>query len=455
MMQAPFRPPERPQEVGYPTPAYAALVIVTFFLAWLMSYMDRQVISLLVPSLKRDLHLSDTQVSLLQGLAFALVFSVAGLPLGRLADRVVRRNLIAGGLAFWSLATIGCGFAASFWQLFFARMCVGLGEACLAPAIASMVADYFRPHHRARALGFIQMGAPLGSSIALSAGGWLLSSIAAGRKFAFLPQDWAAWKIVFVAAGLPGLVVAALVMLLHEPPRHEAGVPTASRGGERQSLTQLLKAQPKTFAVIYALYAALFIIGYGLTSWAPTLLMRVYGLSPRIAGGSYAMVMLTCSVTGYLISGFLSDALHRRRPLDGRMLIPAFVLPIELVAMTTFTFTHKVGLALAMLAVSSVSTGLSSTTAIAVLQDLAPGRLRGQVIALYLLAANFIGLGFAPTLVGLVTDHVFHDEMMLQQAMGAVALGAAAVAFLLALRAPRLYRRVREGQAKLDADALG
>jgi MFS family permease len=328
---------------------------------------------------------------------------------------------------------------------------VGLGEACLAPAVASMVADYFRPHHRARALGFILIGAPIGSSLALSLGGVLLTSLTAGALATALPAGWAAWQVVFIAAGAPGLVVAALVLLLREPPRREPVVSLPHQAVGGPTLTGLLKAQPKTFAVIFSLYAALFIIGYGLTSWAPTLLMRVYGLSPRAAGGSYALVMLTCSVTGYLLSGFISDALRRKRPLDGRMLIPVFTLPIELVTMATFGLTDHVWVTIAMLAVSGVTLGISSTTAIAVLQDVAPGRLRGQVIAVYLLVANFVGLGLAPTLVGLVTDRVFRDEMMLQKAMGSVAFAAAAVAFLLALQAPRLYRRARETQVKLDA----
>jgi MFS family permease len=450
-MEAPVHASLGRSQADYPGKAYAAYVVATLFLAWLMSYADRQIIGLLVPSLKQSLHLSDTQVSLLQGMAFALVYAFAGLPLGRLADRTVRRNLIAGGLAVWSLATIACGLATSFWHLFAARMCVGLGEACLAPAVASMVADYFRPHHRARALGFIQIGAPIGSSLALSLGGVLLTSLTAGALATALPAGWAAWQVVFIAAGAPGLVVAALVLLLREPPRRQPVVSLPHQAVGGPTLTGLLKAQPKTFAVIFSLYAALFIIGYGLTSWAPTLLMRVYGLSPRAAGGSYALVMLTCSVTGYLLSGFISDALRRKRPLDGRMLIPVFTLPIELVTMATFGLTDHVWVTIAMLAVSGVTLGISSTTAIAVLQDVAPGRLRGQVIAVYLLVANFVGLGLAPTLVGLVTDRVFRDEMMLQKAMGSVAFAAAAVAFLLALQAPRLYRRARETQVKLDA----
>ncbi len=181
-------------------------------------------------------------------------------------------------------------------------------------------------------------------------------------------------------------------MSLKEPSRRERAPTETDSDAPRPSLFAQLKSQPATYAVIYALYACLFVIGYALTAWAPTLLMRVYGLCPREAGATYATVMLTCSVGGYILSGFVSDALRRRRPLDGRMLIPAFLLPIELIAMAVFGFTGSLWVTVAMLAVSELMTGLSSTTALAVLQDVAPNRLRGQLVALYLLAANLIGL---------------------------------------------------------------
>src|SRR5262249_30508369 len=228
------------------------------------------------------------------------------------------------------------------------------------------------------AMGFIQTGAPIGSSSALFLGGLLLTGLTAGTLAGWLPQGWSAWQVVFIAAGLPGFLVGVLVLTLQEPPRRERAI--ESEGSAKGSVLVLLKAQPATFSVLYGLYACLFIIGYGIPSWAPTMLMRVYGLRPSAAGAVYATLLLTCSVSGYVISGFLSDALRKRRPLDGRILIPGLLLPIELVAMTAFGFSDHLWLTVAMIGLSSVINTLTSSTAMAVLQDIAPNQMRGQVI---------------------------------------------------------------------------
>jgi len=201
----------------------AAYIVAALFTAWMLAYLDRQIVSLLVPALKHSLHLSDSQVSLLQGIAFSLVFGLAGIPLGRFADRTVRRTLVAAGMAFWSLATIACGLADSFAHLFVARMCVGLGEACMAPAIVSLVADYFAPSHRGRALGFVQIGAPIGNSAALILGGALLTYLTLVEASGALPFGLEPWQLVFITVGAPGILAAAVVMFLQEPPRRESG----------------------------------------------------------------------------------------------------------------------------------------------------------------------------------------------------------------------------------------
>lgn len=427
-----------------PGPGRSTYIIAILFLAWLFAYIDRQVIGLLVPSLKADMGLSDTQVSLLQGIAFSSVFALAGLPLGRVADRSNRRNLIALGVAVWSIATMACGLCSTFTELFAARMCVGLGEACIAPAAVSFIADTFRPEHRGKAISIMQVGAPMGTSSALFFGGMLLSSLTTGTLAQHLGPSWQAWQIVFLSAGAPGLLVALLVLTLREPARRGTITATPSPSeGKPAGLFRHFRTNSATFSIIYALYACLFIIGYAVSAWAPTILMRVHGMSPRTAGATYATVMLACSSTAYIFSGILSDYLSKRRPLDGRILLPIFLLPVELAAMATFFYTSSVTVTVAMLAVSSLSTGLGSTSSLPALQDIAPNAMRGQIVAVYLLIANLIGLGLAPTLVGLVTDGIFHDEMLVQQSSALVAFVAALLALALALTLPRYYRRTR------------
>lgn len=426
---------------------YAAYVVAVLFLAYMFAYLDRQVIGLLTPALKASLSLSDVQVSLLHGLAFVSVFALAGLPLGHLIDRADRRRIIAIGIAFWSLATVACGLAQTFWQLFAARLAVGLGEACLAPAAVSLVADYFRPEQRGRAMGLVQAGTPIGSALSLLVGGAILSLFAPGGAMADrLPSGVEPWQAVFLAVGAPGLLVALLAWSLREPPRREVRT-----DGSASGLGALLAAAPATFTLFYATYSCVFIVGYGTSAWGPTILMRNYDATPAQAGAIFAGLLLVSSPVAGITGGFLSDALSRWRPQDGRMLIPTLLLPAIIACLGGFLLADSMLATVIWLGTTLFFTNMTATTSFAALQELAPNRLRGKAVALYLLIGNVVGLGGAPTLIALVTDYVFVDEMMLQTSVGAVALGAAVVAFLLALQLPRRYRAARSSATLLAA----
>lgn len=428
---------ERP---GPSSGAYAAWLVGVLFLAWAMAFLDRQIVTLLLPSLKADLHVSDTQVSLIQGMAFASIYAVAGLPLGWAADRSNRRNLLVGGIAFWSLATMACGLATTFWQLFAARMAVGLGEACLAPACVSLMADSFAPERRGRAMGLMQAGTPVGSAGSLFLGGMLLSALAQHPP-AWLPHGWAPWKVVFLAMGAPGLVVALLVATLREPPRLDS--PAQKLAGPGPGLGALIAARPVTYGLFLATFSAVFILGYGVSSWAPTVLMRIYGMPPREAGAAFAVLLLVCSASAGVSSGFLSDRLARWRPGDGRVLIPLLGLPVTIAGLVVFSLAHSTGVALVSLGVIHFAMNFVAVSSYPALQDLVPGPLRGRLSALLLMIGNLLGLGCGPTLVALVTDRVFGDEMALQASVSVVGLGSAGLAFLLALGLPRLYAQAR------------
>ncbi|WP_052134574.1 MFS transporter [Sphingomonas sp. 37zxx] len=430
-------------ESPYPGRGRSTYIVGVLFLGWLFAFIDRQIIGLLVPALKASMGLSDLQVSLLQGIAFASVYALAGLPIGRIADRTDRRRLIALGVAVWSIATIGCGFCTSFGQLFAARMCVGLGEACIAPAAVSLLADAFRAEHRGKAIAFMQLGAPLGTSVALFGGGLLLTSLASGTWALGPDSAWQPWQILFLVAGAPGLIVALLVLTLAEPPRRSSSHVHLPGDDSAGRLFRYLGEHRATFGFTYMLYACIFVMGYAVTSWAPTVLMRVHGMSPKAAGGTYAAVILFCSASAYALSGVISDMLCKRRPGDGRILLPLFLIPVELVAMTVYYFATSTALTIAALAVSGLSLGMASTSGLPALQEIAPNRLRGQMVALYMLVASLVGLGLGPTLVGLITDLVYQDEMRVQQSSALVALAAGIVALVVAQALPRHYRQTR------------
>src|SRR5580698_8597174 len=199
---------------------YAWYVVIVLTALYMLSFVDRTILGLLVGSIKRDLGISDTRIGLLQGLSFALFYTVMGLPLGRLADTRSRRNLIAGGVVVWSLFTSACAIAKSFWSLFFTRIGVGVGEAGLSPAAYSLISDYFPPDKLGVAISVYYMGVFLGSSLALLVGGVVVDIMSRVHTVTLpLIGTIASWRVTFLVVGLPGLLFALLVYTIKEPLR--------------------------------------------------------------------------------------------------------------------------------------------------------------------------------------------------------------------------------------------
>jgi MFS family permease len=430
-------------ETPYPSGRYAAYVVVVLLLAFFMSFLDRQIITLLLPSLKADLGVSDTQVSLIQGLAFASVYAVTGLSMGWVADNMNRRNLIVAGITFWTLATVACGLAENFWQLFAARMAVGMGEACLGPACASMIADYFRPEQRGKAMGAMMTGAPFGAAGSLFFGGFLLASLTHGAAAELAPAGWAPWRGVFVAIAAPGFLVALLVATLKEPPRRVAAVHT---GSPRLTLLGFFRDHRSAMAPFYAIVACLALAAAALSSWAPTVLMRIYGMAPAQAGAIYGTIMLLCAGTAGICSGFVSDRLVRRWRFGGRALLPAFFIPVEFAAQLVVALANNVAVLVAAMSVSGFILAFISASYFPAIQDLFPNQLRGRAVAFLGLVGTVLGMGSGSTLVAVVTDQVFHDEMMLQKSIGIVGVSAVSIAFIFAIFLPRAYARARRNE---------
>jgi MFS family permease len=430
-------------EPPYASGRRAVYVVFVLLAAFIVAYLDRQVISLLLPSLKADMGVSDTQASLIQGFAFASIYAFAILPMGWVADHTSRRNLLVAGITFWSLATLACGFASTFWQLFAARMAVGLGEACLAPACISIMADYIRPSQRGRAVGVMMTGTSIGGGSSLFLGGLLLTSLTHGGAAALVPEGWAPWQMVFVAFAAPGLLVAALVYTLKEPPRRDA--PQAgSRPDSQIRLVDFTRDHIGPVALFFSLVTCMSVLTYAVTPWAPTVLMRIYGMTPTETGAAYGAILLIGGVTAGVCSGLVSDRLVRRWPLGGRVLIPLIGLPVELCAQLTFMFSHDTAVIIGALAVSSFTMTFVAASFYPALQDLFPNQLRGRATALLGLLSNVFGLGCGPTLVALVTDQVFRNEMMLQKSVGIVAVSMSVLGCLLALGLPHLYAQARK-----------
>ena len=427
---------------------YAAALL---FVAHVFAYADRQVVNVLLPAFRQSLDLTLVEASLLQGLAFSLFFALAGVPLGRVADRSNRRNLLAAGLAFWSLATVGCGLSGSFWQLFLARMCVGVGEACLIPASASLLADYYAPDKRGRAVTFVQTGAPLGSVLAMVGGGWLLTALTGADVLGRLGLSLESWQAVFLTLGGPGLILAVLLLGMKEPPRRES---VASAAPDAGGVLLLISRHPGAFLGLIALHALMAMENYMLAGWAPTILMTAHGLSAGAAGSIMGVLMLTCGFGGYVLSGVSSDLLMRWRPRYGRLLAPGIALPLTMLGFAWLYVARDVVSATAALAVALFWGALVSAGAVPTLQPLVPNHLRGRTIAVLFLITNLVGMGAGPTLVAFVAEQNGGVGRALQQSLAAVCLvtvGAALLIWPLLLRA---YAPARNYEAEEFAAAI-
>jgi MFS family permease len=398
---------------SYPSRRYAWYVVGVLTLAYVFSFIDRQILTLLVGPIRRDLAINDTQMSLLMGLSFAVFYTLFGIPLRRLADAHSRRLIITAGLIVWSLMTAGCGLARRYWHLAVMRMGVGVGEASLSPAAYSLIADYFRPDSRATALSVYSMGIYLGGGLATLLGG-LVVEFASGRDDLTLPLIGATrpWQLVFFAVGLPGLLVALLFFTVQEPARQgvrlaKAGTPTPPV--PLREVWVYVRDNGRTFLCHNVGIAFLSFSAYGAGSWIPTLLIRRHHWTASHAGMLFGVLLMVCGPLGIVLGGHLADRLRHRGHVDSTMRVALLgaVAWLPFGIYSVMPTSH--GLA-ALLAPAWICTSVPFGVAPAAIQEMVPNRMRGQASAIYLFVINLIGLGLGPTTVALVTDYVFHDD---------------------------------------------
>ncbi|MEO8115099.1 MAG: MFS transporter [Phenylobacterium sp.] len=408
-MTAPDPRPNGPtQQPGRSGGAYGYYVVGVLMVAYMFSFIDRTLLSLVIDPVRKDLGLSETQVSLLAGFAFAAFYTLLGLPFGRWVDTRGRRNLIALGIALWSLATTACGLVSSFWGLFTARMSVGVGEATLSPGAYSLIPDYFRRERLGFAMGLYSCGVTLGGGIAMLVGGLVVQWATSAHPH--VPGlGWiAAWKIPFLIVGPPGLLMALLVLLtVREPARRLEGEAVASTAPPIREVAAYLATHWRVFAPVFAGFSGIVITGYAFNVWGPAYFMRVHGLQPAQVGLLYGLGFGIFGTLGVLAGGAISDRVAKAGRADAPILVSivsAFIQgPLFIAAYLAPSRTLAEGLFVTALFFASIYGGLQAAT----IQALTPNRMRGQVAALYLTVANMIGLGLAPTWTAYMTEHLF------------------------------------------------
>jgi len=412
----------------YPGAAYAWLVCIVLLIAYVFSFLDRTIISLLVIPIEHDLALSDTQVSLLQGFSFALFYAVLGLPIARMVDSGSRRAVIAWGILGWSLMTAACGLASRFWHLFLARVGVGAGEAALLPGAVSLLADCFPPRRRGLALGIFATGIFLGSGLAMILGGLLIGALDGVHIELPLLGGAHPWQLVFIAVGLPGIAISLAVRALREPPRLGS-----APGTDRFPLAEIgayFRANARTLACHMAGFTWLAFAGYAAAAWIPTLFIRSYGWSAAQIGVRYGLVALFTGPLGSVVGGWLGDRLEVRGRRDGKFRVGIAAGLGTLPFGIAFPLVSDGRLALLLLTPGlffiSFVWGLST----AALQEIMPNRMRGLATAVYTGFLNLVGVGLGPTSVAVLAQYGLGGPAHLNVALALVVPTGALVSAL-------------------------
>jgi MFS family permease len=445
-------------ETGYPSRPYAWTVVAILIATAVLSYTDRQVLSLLVDPIRGELGISDTQVSLLLGTAFAVVYGIAGIPLGLLADRTSRRNLIFAGVVVWSCGTLACGFSHSFGQLFAARIVVGLGEAVLSPAAISLISDYFPPSRRGTAVGFFLSGIAMGIGAAILIGGGVLHvvqlGVLAGTPFAGQP----AWRLVLLLIGAPGLLWSLAILAIREPARQATEAPAASLNAVTDPAVTTNAASANatvspdgarststwrtTWArviPIYLVVAAASLVDNAVGAWAPSLLIREFARDPAQVGVQLGFLLTAGFGGGVLLGGWLADRAGSRGgwsyKLGVCLLSGLLILPVSLLINA-----GQFNIVLLSVPLYFALSGIVTACGFSAILDVVPNRSRGLAMAISFFLNVALGAGFGPTAVALASDHVFGADAGLGPAITLTVAAGYGIAIAALLAALSLFR---------------
>ncbi|VVP79073.1 Putative sialic acid transporter [Pseudomonas fluorescens] len=417
---------------------YEWYVVGLCMVAYIFSFVDRQILALMIEPIKADLQISDTQFSLLHGLAFSLFYAFMGMPIAYLADRFSRPKIIAVGVVFWSLATAACGLSKNFLHMFLARIGVGVGEAALSPSAYSMFSDMFPKEKLGRAVGIYSIGSFVGGGLAFLVGGYVIAMLKDMNtiEVAFLGA-MKAWQLAFFIVGLPGIVVGLLIWLTVRDPARK-GLQVDAQGRPKKVALgdgmRFLGRHRATFTCHYLGFSFYAMVLFCMMSWSPALYIRKFGLTPVEAGYMLGTVLLLANTAGVLFGGWLTDLLAKRGHQDAAMrtgVIGAIGMAVPAVL---FPQVDSLWLSVTLLVPAMFFASFPMPASTAAMQILAPNQVRAQVSAVFLLISNLLGLGLGTTLVALLTDRYFGSPAAVGSSMSLVIVGASALTVLLLWR---------------------
>jgi MFS family permease len=414
---------------GYPRPSVAWYSIGVLLVFFVFSGICNTVVGLLVEPIRQTFRVDDFQVSLLGGVAFTLVLTTLGFLFGKLVDVGSRRSILAGGVLLWSLATIASGLAKDFQQLFLARVVVAAGEAALAPATFSFIADSFPPSRRAFAMSLYSMGLSIGVGISFLVGGMVAGVSKVGVTvvipfFGAIPS----WQVVFLLIGIPSLLSASLVLTLQEPERkNEPGVQTSGK----QTLRAFLGKEWKSTLALIGGYGLFNVYGNSMAFWGATQFIRTYGWTPKQVGIGHGLIAVVAGSLSLLFGGKLSDY-FRGKGMSNPNLRTLVVCAVGLLVWgIPLQMTENGMIAIGCYAGVAFFAIAPEGAASAAVQELAPNHLLGQFTALFFFVRRLLGGTLGPILVGLCTDHLFGNPLALRYSLLLVGIPSVIASLIL------------------------
>ena len=437
---------------------YEWYVVTICMIAYVFSFVDRQVLSLMIEPIKHDLQLSDTQFSLLHGLAFSLFYAFMGMPIAVLADKRSRRVIISAGVAFWSLATALCGFSKNFTHMFLARVGVGVGEAALSPAAYSMFSDMFPKKKLGRAYGVYSVGSFIGGGTAFLIGGYVIN-ILAGVDSVHVPLlgSMFGWQVTFLVIGLPGLLVAVLIFFTVRDPARKGLTRTADGRVEKVTLRNafaFIGGHRSTFACHFLGFSFYAMVLFALMGWTPAFYIRHFELSATTVGYMLGAVVLVANTTGVVFAGWFIDWLAQRGHTDAAMragVVGAVGMALPAVF---FTQVSELWQSITLLSAAMFFASFPMPASTAAMQVLSPNQVRAQISALFLLISNLVGLGAGTTLVAVLTDRYFKSPQLVGSSMSVVIGIAVVLTVALLGRGCRYFRESARTEAVVESILL-
>lgn len=372
------------------TPGYTRFILVMLTLVYVVNYLDRQILGILSKQIKAEFHLTGADIGILNGPAFALLYAILGVPLALLADRINRRNLIAGSMALFSIMTVLSGYATQYIHLLLARIGTGIGEAGTGPAINSTIADLYPPEKRAAALSFYTAGLNVGLLIAFFSGGWI--------------AEHYGWRLAFWAAGIPGLLLAVMLLLTVREPRRGMAEKLKDKTGAQSllSVARLLWSQ-RSFRWLAVGAGLNSFGGYAGITFIPLFLYYSHGLKESQIGLVLSILTGFFGAIGTYMAGVFADR-YGARDVRWNLYIPVIAVFIAIPFAPIFYLTGNVAIALGAAVVPSLMGAAYVGPAYAVTQRLVPLRMRATAVALFLFVLNLIGYGFGPPVIGYIAD---------------------------------------------------